>query len=386
MINLLLNRVERTIEPHKGPVSLHEPEFSKNEWAYVKETLDTGWVSSAGKYVPLFEQKLAEFTGAHFCVATVNGTCALQCCLKLVGVLPGDEVLVPTLTFVATANAVVHCGALPHFVDSDRRSLGVDAAKLRDYLKDAGRVENGVFINKATGRNIRALIVVHTFGHPADLFELKDVCDRFKITLVEDASEALGSYFDGHHVGLVGAIAALSFNGNKIVTTGGGGAILTHDDKLGPLAKHITTTAKVAHAWRFFHDQIGYNFRMPNLNAALGVAQLEKLNDFICRKRKLAQKYQEQLRDVEGIEIFKECPDRKSNYWLNAIFLKNADLRDSLLKSAHQRGLLIRPCWSLMHTLPMYIDCPRMDVTQSEAIERTLINLPSSAFLSSNET
>jgi perosamine synthetase len=366
-----------------GPdnIELHEPSFSGNEWNYVKECLDTGWVSSAGKYVDEFERRVAEYTGVRKAVAVVNGTSALHVCLLLVGVKPGDEVLVPALTFVATANAVAYCSAVPHFVDSEERTLGLDPFKLRAYLEKSAEVRSEGCFNRATGRRIKAVIPMHAFGHPVDLDPLADVCKQFKLDLVEDAAESLGSFYKGQHTGNHGRVSALSFNGNKVVTTGGGGAILTNDEELGKLAKHLTTTAKEPHRWEFNHDQVGYNYRLPNLNAALGCAQLEDLPVFLARKRALAKQYRQVFADVPGVKFFTEPDLSRSNYWLNVILLDEnlTGERDNLLTLTNDHGIMTRPAWTLMHKLPMFSQCPRMDLSFAENIKRRLINIPSSA-------
>lgn len=364
-------------------VALHEPEFAGNEWAYVKECLDTGWVSSVGKYVDRFEAMLCEFTGAAHAVATVNGTAALHACLLLVGVRPGDEVLVPTLTFIATANAVAYTGATAHFVDSEPRTLGVDADKLEAYLRESAEVCGGVCRNRRTGAVIRALVAMHTFGHPAEIDALLELCARWRIVLVEDAAESLGSWYRERHTGTFGKVAALSFNGNKTITTGGGGALLTNDPEIGRRAKHITTTARVAHRWSFLHDEVGYNYRLPNLNAALGCAQLERLPDFLQRKRSLAVRYHEAFRDVLGVSVMHEPPECRSNYWLNALLLHEPDesSRDALLEALNGAGLMARPIWTLMHRLPMFAQCPRMALDEAERLELRIVNLPSSPAL-----
>ena len=284
------------------PIALHEPHFGGNEWSYVKDCLDSGWVSSVGAYVDRFEQMLAEITGAQRAIAVVNGTAALHIALQLAGVEPGDEVFVPALTFVATANAVSYCGAVPHFVDSEFRTLGLDASKLADYLGKIAETGAEGCRNRMTGRRIRAVVPMHTFGCPVDLDPLLECCARCGIVVVEDAAESLGSYYKGRHTGTMGRVGTLSFNGNKLVTTGGGGAILVNDAELGKQAKHITTTARQSHRWSFVHDQVGYNYRLPNLNAALGCAQLEQLAGFIESKRALARKYAEAFRDVAGVK------------------------------------------------------------------------------------
>lgn len=375
--------LETVLPRNRRPLPLHEPCFSGNEWSYVRDCLDTGWVSSVGSYVDRLEFMLSEYSGAKHVIATVNGTAALFICLKLVAVEPGDEVLVPALTFVATANAVAYCGAEPHFVESDEMTLGIDAYKLSAYLKEMAFVRNHCCFNKRTGARIKAIVPMHTFGHPVDLDPLLDLCERFKLELVEDAAESLGSYYKGRHTGCFGKAAALSFNGNKIVTTGGGGAILTNDSYIARSAKHITTTARLPHKWSFVHDQVGYNYRMPNLNAALGCAQLEQLPKFLEKKRLLVQKYMDAFQDIPGIRIFGEPPFGRSNYWLNALILdgSHANQRDEVLEATHQRGLLTRPVWALMHKLAMYQNSPRMELSVAENLEQRIINLPSSPSL-----
>lgn len=377
-------RVLREVLPQdKGFLSLHEPRFAGREWDYVKECLDTGWVSSVGKFVDRFEEQLAEFTGARRAIAVVNGTAALHVCLKLAGVEQGDEVLMPALTFIATANAVSYCGAIPHLVDSEERTLGLDPVKLEGYLHEIAEVRGDGCFNKSTGRRIKAVVPMHTFGHPVDLHPLMELCGRFGIELVEDAAESLGSYYKGSHTGTFGKISALSFNGNKVITTGGGGAILTNDEELGALAKHLTTTAKVPHRWDFRHDMIGYNYRLPNLNAALGCAQLEELPEFLEQKRVLARRYLTAFRGVPGVRFFTEPEFARSNYWLNVLLLdeETASERGHVLALTNDGGIMTRPVWLLMHRLPMFAQCPRMDLAVAESLERRLINIPSSAFL-----
>lgn len=364
-------------------VPLHEPVFAGNEWAYVKECLDTGWVSSVGKYVDEFERKLAEFTGVKRAVAVVNGTAALHVCLLLAGVEPGDEVLMPALTFIATANAVSYCHATPHFVDSEEVSFGVDAHKLDDYLHGIAEVRNGASYNKHTGRRIRALVPMHVFGHPVDLDAVVQVCEKYHIVLIEDAAESIGSYYKGVHTGNAGFVSALSFNGNKVVTTGGGGAILTNDEEVGRRAKHLTTTAKVPHRWAFVHDETGYNYRLPNINAALGCAQLEQLPGFLAAKRALAERYAQAFATVEGVRFVGEPSYAQSNYWLQTLLLDEcrAGERDAILQATNDAGLMTRPVWRLMPKLPMYSTCPAMDISVAENLEQRLVNIPSSANL-----
>ena len=361
---------------------MHEPDFRGNEWDYVKTCIDTGWVSSGGAFVDRFERELAAFTGMKCAVAVVNGTAALHVCLMLAGVEQGDEVLMPTLTFIATANAISYCAAVPHLVDSAADTLGLDPRKLEAYLDEIAEVRGDTCFNKRTGRRIKAVVAMHTFGHPVDLDPLVALCERYKIELIEDAAESLGSFYKGRHTGHWGRTSALSFNGNKVITTGGGGAILTNDETLGRLAKHLTTTAKVPHKWSFRHDRVGFNYRLPNINAALGCAQLEQLPGFLEAKRNLAHSYQDAFADFTGASIFKEPAFASSNYWLNVMLLDKGrtEHRDSLIELTNAQDIMTRPVWVLMHELEMFKSCPRMDSLEvAEDIERRLINLPSSA-------
>lgn len=360
--------------------ALHEPRIAGKEWHCTKECLDTGWVSSAGKYVDQFERMLAEYTGAEHAIATVNGTAALHLCLRLTGIEPGDEVLVPALSFVATANAVAYCHAVPHFVDSEMRTLGMDAEKLANHLSETAEVKHGICFNRLTGHRIRALVPMHTFGHPVDMDAVMEVAARYRILVVEDAAESLGSHYKKRHTGNDGCLAALSFNGNKIVTTGGGGAILTNDADFARRAKHLSTTAKVPHAWEYQHDFAGYNYRLPNLNAAVGCAQMEQLPAFCEAKRSLAARYAKAFEGVEGIRFFTEPDFAKSNYWLNVLLLDRSDfkMRDALLEATNKNKIVTRPAWELLHRLPMYKECPRMDLSVAEDLAGRLINIPSS--------
>jgi perosamine synthetase len=371
------------VSGRQGNIALHEPWFIGNEWGYVKDCLDTGWVSSAGKYVDRFEASLAGYTGARHAIAVVNGTAALHLCLKLAGVRPGDEVLIPSLTFIATANAVSYCGATPHFADCAHATLGLDPARLSDHLADIAEVRGGTCVNRETGATIRAVVPMHTFGHPVEIDSLLEVAARFRLEVVEDAAESLGSFYKGRHTGTFGKVSALSFNGNKVVTTGGGGAVLTNDDALAKHAKHLTTTARLPHQWSFIHDEVGYNYRLPNINAALGCAQLEQLPEFVRRKRELAAAYCKAFAGVGGLKFFTEPADACSNYWLNALTLDqtSAGCRDGLLDAFNAQGIMARPVWTLMHRLPMYQNCPRMPLEAAEDLERRLINIPSSPFL-----
>jgi perosamine synthetase len=351
----------------EGLVPLHAPLFRGNEAAYVKDCIDTGWVSSVGAYVDRFEAMLAEITGAAHAIAVVNGTAALQVCLHLAGVGPGDEVVMPSLTFVATANAVSHCGATCRFVDVDERTLGLDPARLDEHLA------------RHRDRPIRAVVVMHTFGQPADLDALAEVCARHGVVLIEDAAESLGSSYKGRHTGNHGLLSSLSFNGNKIVTTGGGGAILTNDTALARRAKHLTTTAKLPHPYRFDHDEVGWNYRLPNLNAALGCAQLEALAGYVESKRRLAGRYAALFEGLDGAGMFRETAGARSNYWLNALLLERPDegLVNRVIEEAAAQAIQCRPIWTPMHQLPMYRDCPRDELPVTESLAARLINLPS---------
>lgn len=364
-------------------VGLHEPELKGREVEYLTRCIETGWVSYLGEYVERFERELAAATGTKHAILTVNGTVATHAALMVAGIGQGDEVLVPALTFVASANGISHSGAMPHFVDSELSTLGLDPDKLQTYLEEIAVVEDGVCRNKLTGRPIRAVMPVHIFGHPVRMLELEPVADRFCLKIIEDAAEALGSMQDNRPVGGDGMMGILSFNGNKIVTTGGGGAIITNDEAIAKRAKYITTTAKKPHAYAFDHDEIGYNYRLPNINAAVGCAQLERLPDFVARKRRLADQYAAAFANVTGVTFFKEPAGAKSNYWLNAILLDDdhAGHRDALIEAFMARGIQCRPVWTPMHKLPMYRESPRMDLSGCESIARRLVNVPSSPAL-----
>lgn len=371
----------RDLLPERRPIGLHEPEFGDTEKALVADCLDSGWVSSVGQYVDRFEQALAEVTGIPHAVATVNGTAALHTCLILAGVRPGDEVLLPALTFIGSANPVAQLGATPHFVDCEAETLGVDPQRLADYLSDIAELRGDGCFNKHTNRPIRALMVVHVLGHPARMDELAAVAERYRLTLVEDAAESLGSWRGGRHTGSWGRLAALSFNGNKIITSGGGGAILTADSELAQRARHLTTTAKQPHPWAFEHDAVGYNYRLPNLNAALGCAQLERLPERLARKRRLAQRYAAAFAAIDDIHFQLEPADCRSNHWLNLLLLPDAGQRDRLLAAAHAEGIQLRPFWTPLHRQPMYRHAPRMDLPCTEALFARGVCLPSSAAL-----
>lgn len=366
-----------------GPAALHEPQFAGNEWAYLKECLDSTYVSSIGKFVDRFEAQIAEYTGAKHAVAVCNGTAALHVALQLSGVAAGDEVIVPALTFAATANAVTYCGAIPHFADSEESSLGLDPEALREYLRDNTEIRADRCVNRRTSRVIRAIVPMHAFGHPADIDGLLAVARDYRLNLTEDAAESLGSTLRGRHTGTFGLMGTLSFNGNKTITTGGGGAIITNDAQLAKRAKHLTTTAKLPHRWEYRHDEIGYNYRMPNINAALGCAQLEQLPAFLKAKRRLFEAYAAAFAGMGGAHLLSEPAGCQSNYWLQTLVLERAAApqRDRILAATNEAGFMTRPAWTLMHELAPYRDCPRMPLPVAESLEARLINLPSSAFL-----
>ncbi len=382
IVNRIVERL-RSVVGDAEKIALHEPNLGDLEREYVDDCVSSGWVSSVGSYVDRFEEQLARYTGASFAVATVNGTSALHIALLLAGVGENDEVICPSLSFVATANAIHYCHAVPHFVDIDARTLGLDAEKLSSHLAEIGRVEGGQLINRITGRRIAAIVPMHALGHSVDLQALQQTAELFGLPIVEDAAESLGSFYDGKHTGTFGLVGALSFNGNKIITTGGGGAILTNDADLARRAKHLTTTAKQTHRWRYFHDEAGFNYRMPNLNAALGCAQLERFEDIRERKQRLASRYRQCFQDCPDASFVDPWPAGQSNYWLNAIELtrSNRPIRDSLLDACNASGMMARPLWELLSDLPMYRHCPSGDLDCGrDAVAKTLC-LPSSAGL-----
>jgi perosamine synthetase len=377
------NVVERlaTLLPERA--SLHEPRLEGNETKYVNNCVQSGWVSTVGSYVDRFETELAAYTGAKHAVAIVNGTAALHLALVVAGVKDGDEVLLPSLTFVATANAVSYCRATPHLVDCEKNSFGVDAEKLDKYLAENTALMDEKCMNKHTGAPVTALVCMHALGHPADLDKLTAVCKKYKLLLVEDAAESLGSYYKGRHTGNDGIISSLSFNGNKILTTGGGGAILTNDCELAVKAKHLSTTAKTPHAWEFNHDEVGYNYRMPNVNAALGCAQLEQMPHFLETKRALTNKYIELFDELDGLNLLQEPDYARSNYWLNAIVLDEeiSHNTEALFALTNETGLMTRALWTPMHKLTMFEKCPRMDLSVTEDLTSRTICIPSSSIL-----
>lgn len=377
----LLDAIRRVTGP--GPIPLHAPTIGAAERATVLDCLDSTFVSSVGAYVGRFEAELSRITGARHAVAVTSGTAALHAALVCAGVRPGDEVLVPSLTFAATAAAVVHAGATPHFVDVDATTGMVDAGALDAYLRTVAVRWGGASVHRATGRPLRALVPMHLFGHVADMPALLAVADAHGLVVVEDAAEALGSTRDGRHAGTWGRAGIVSFNGNKIVTTGGGGAILTDDADLASRARHLTTTARIAHPWAVAHDAIGWNYRLPNLNAALGCAQLSRLDVFVDAKRTLHARYATAFADVAGVRLLTAPASVTTNHWLQAIVLGDdaLALRDALLDAAVADGLQLRPVWTPLHRLAPYRDCPAMPLTVTDDLARRLVNLPSSPSL-----
>jgi len=364
----------------KDFIALHEPVFIGNEKKYICDTVDSTFVSSVGEYVNKVEEKICEITGAKYAVAVVNGTNGLHLALKVVGVNEGDEVITQALTFVATSNAIVYAGAKPVFVDVDLDTLGMSSKSLRKWLeKNAIKKGNETF-NKTTGNRIKAVVPMHTFGHPCRIDEIKEICREWNLELVEDSAESLGSLYKNKHTGTFGKVGVFSFNGNKIVTSGGGGMIVTNDENLAKKLKHLSTTAKVPHKWEYFHDEIGYNYRMPNLNAALLLAQLENLDKFLRIKRDLAKRYKKFFENI-GIEFINEPKNAKSNFWLNAIKLKDINERDEFLERTNNNGVMTRPIWTLMNKLPMYKNCQNDGLKNSKYLEERIVNIPSGVVL-----
>ena len=361
-------------------IPLHEPKFIGNEKAYLNDCVDSTYVSSVGAYVDRFERLITEYTGIKYAVATVNGVAALHVALKLVGVSQGDEVITQPLSFIATCNAISYCGAKPVFVDVDYDTLGMSPESLRTFLQLNTTNTNLACINNKTGKKISAVVPMHTFGHPCRIDEIAKICEEFNIPLIEDAAESLGSFYQGKHTGSFGKLAALSFNGNKTITTGGGGMIITNDEALAKRAKHITTTAKQPHPYEFFHDDIGYNYRLPNINAALGCAQMESLPKLLESKRDIANAYAKFFSESNP-KFVKEPIQTSSNYWLNALVLEDKQARENFLKDLNNAGVMSRPIWRLMNELPMFRDCQSADLTNSKWLEERVVNIPSSARL-----
>jgi perosamine synthetase len=365
----------------KGRHSLHEPYFCGNEWNYVKKTLDENYVSSIGSFVNKFEDQIKKFTKSKYAIPVVNGTEALHLSLVACGVKSNDEVLVPTITFVGTANAVVYSGAIPHFVDSELETLGIDPLKLEKYLEKITIKKGKFYFNKKTKRRIKAIMPVHVFGNICKIDKILKIAKKYKLVVIEDAAEALGSFYKNKHAGTFGLVGCFSFNGNKILTTGGGGAIITNSKLLAKKMKHLSTTAKINHRWEYIHDTIGYNFRMPNINAALGSAQIENLNKFLISKRKLFLKYCKDFSKVNDVRLIKNPEFSKSNNWLNTIFIKNSSIkkRNKVLNLGQKNRIFLRPVWKPLHTLKHLNKMPKMNLDAAKKIYESCINLPSSA-------
>ncbi|MCL1938038.1 MAG: LegC family aminotransferase [Candidatus Azobacteroides sp.] len=374
-------RFIQTLYGTREMIPLHAPRFMGNEKKYLDECIDSTFVSSVGKFVDRFEKMVTEYTGSQKAVVCVNGTNALHLALLLAGVERDDEVITQSLTFIATCNAISYIGAYPIFIDVDKDTMGLSPSAIEAWLNAFAFVKNHACYNKKTGRRIKACVPMHTFGHPVHLDELINVCEKYHLELVEDAAESIGSFYKGKHTGTFGKVGVLSFNGNKTITTGGGGMLLFNNEKLGAHAKHLTTQAKIPHRWEFVHDEIGYNYRMPNINAALGCAQMEYIDTILANKRETAMKYKEFFQMVEDIDFFDEPENCRSNFWLNAILLKNKETRNDFLQCSNDNHVMTRPIWSLMNRLPMFAKCQTDDLTNTIWFEERVVNLPSSARL-----
>ncbi|MCT7580022.1 LegC family aminotransferase [Aliarcobacter butzleri] len=358
-------------------IPLHEPKFIGNEKKYLNECIDSTFVSSVGKYVDRFEKEFASFVGAKYAIATVNGTAALHISLILADVKRDDEVITQPLTFIATCNAISYIGAKPIFIDVDLDTLGLSPSSLKNFLETNCEIKDNKCINKTTKSQIKACVPMHTFGHSCKIDEIKEICDKWYITLVEDAAESLGSFYKDKHTGTFGKIGAFSFNGNKIITSGGGGVIVTDDEALAKRAKHITTTAKIPHPYEYVHDETAYNYRLPNLNAALLVAQMENLDKFLENKRKLSQIYKDFFASTD-VKFVEEPKNSKSNYWLQAVIFENVKQRDEFLEFSNKNKVMTRPIWKLMNELEMYKDCQKDNLTNAKYLEQRVVNIPSS--------
>jgi len=379
--NLVVESIQKVIG--KGPHQLHEPLFFGKEMNYLKNTIKQNLVSSTGEYVNKFEKKIKEYTKAKFAIAVVNGTQAIYISLKACGVKKDEEVLVPALTFVGTVNAISYLGAKPHFVDSQIKNFGINCLKLENYLNKISKLRGTKCINKLTGKVIKAIVPVHVFGHPCDIQNIIEIAKKFNLMVVEDAAEALGSFYKKKHLGTFGDTGCISFNGNKIITTGGGGMVITNKKILAKKIKHLTTTAKIKHKWEYIHDEIGYNFRMPNLNAALGLAQLEKIHIFLKAKRALFKKYFNVFNKMKGISLYKGSNNANSNYWLQTLILdkNNVNLKNKILKESHKKLIYTRPVWRLISELDPYKKNQKMNLSGAKEIYNKIINLPSSQSL-----
>jgi aminotransferase in exopolysaccharide biosynthesis len=390
----IIDFIRNLYQKPEGFIPLHAPVFNGNEKKYLEECIDTTFVSSVGKFVDRFEKMVEESTGTKKAVVCVNGTNALHLAMLMLGIEKEDEVITQALTFIATCNAISYIGAHPVFVDVDLDTLGMSPVSLRTFLEENTFQQNNPTtqqqecINKTSGRRIKACVPMHTFGHPCKIDKIVEICKEYHIELIEDAAESMGSFYKGKHTGTFAKIGVLSFNGNKTITTGGGGMLLFQDEELGKYAKHLTTQAKVPHAWEFVHDKIGYNYRMPNINAAIGCAQMEQLPEFLLSKRNIAKQYESFISKLQqlnnsttkdyGIDFFKEPKDSISNYWLNVIILKNKEERDKFLKYSNENGVMCRPVWQLMNKLVMFKDCQCGDLSNSIWLEERVVNIPSS--------
>ena len=370
----------RKIYDTKDNIPLHQPKFIGNEKKYLNDCINTNFVSSVGKFVTDFEEKIARYTGAKYAIATTNGTSALHTSLKLANVDQNSEVITQSLNFVASSNAISYCSAKPIFIDVDKNTMGLSPTALKFFLKKNTTIKKKQCVNKKTGKIIKACLPMHSYGHPCKVDKIKEICDENYIFLIEDAAESVGSFYKDKHTGTFGQLGVLSFNGNKIITAGGGGCIITNDKILAKKAKHLTTTAKVPHKWDFKHDLVGYNYRMPNLNAALLLAQLEELNKFISNKRNLANKYETFFKRTK-YKFFKEPKNSKSNYWLNSIILKDKIQRDKFLKETNSKKVMTRPIWTLMNRLPMFKTAQCGELKNSEWLYQRVVNIPSSVTL-----
>jgi len=362
-------------------VSLHAPLFIGNEKKYLEECIDSTFVSSVGPFVDRFEKEIATYTGSKKTVVCVNGTNALHMAMMLVGVKRGDEVLTQALTFIATCNAISYIGASPVFIDVDKETLGLSPKSVKEWLFKNAEIRNGECFNRNSGRRVKACVPMHTFGHPVKIEELVSICNEYHIELVEDAAESIGSLYKGQHTGTFGKVGAMSFNGNKTITTGGGGMLLFNDEELAKLAKHLTTQAKMPHRWEFKHDHIGYNYRMPNINAALGCAQLENLDRYIANKRETAEKYKEFFKNIPDITFFTEPEHCRSNYWLNVVILKDKQSQLEFLEYTNDHGVMTRPVWELMNRLPMFDHCEKDGLKNTHWFADRVVNIPSSVRL-----
>jgi len=385
MEDKIIFKILKSIKNVVGPGShqLHEPTFSNEETKILNKTIKSKFVSSAGKYVTDFENKFKRYVKSNNAIAVVNGTQAIFISLKICGVTKNDEILVPALTFVGTVNAINYTGATPHFIDSEINSFGVDSKKLENYLNRIAFIKNGKCINRKTKKRIKAILPVHIFGHACDIENIVRIAKKFNLKVIEDAAEALGSFYKNKHLGTFGDIGCFSFNGNKIITTGGGGMIVLKNRNIAKKIKHLTTTAKLKHKWEYDHDEVGYNFRMPNINAALGLAQLKKINFFLRAKRKLYQIYLKNFTNIDGVKLFKEPLKSKSNYWLQTIVLDKNQIKkkNKILKLLYEKKIFCRPVWKLISDLKPYKNCPKMNLSGSKEIYKRSINMPSSSHL-----